>query len=343
MAIDMHSHFMPRGLSDALRKRTKPPMIHRGDDGKERMQSLLGGPPLEEGFDSLEKRIADMDRNGVQRSVLSNVLQDIMALPVEDALPLCRIFNDSISAACVAHPDRFSAFAALPIADMDAAVGEFERAMAMPGMVGAFLPGDGFLSAQRAEKFRPLLEAADRRGAVLMVHYGRMPNDPDAPKPDLTDNKQLRIGTLDMQARISSNMLTFCLTDFLDRYPNLTIMSHNLGGNIPFEVERLDHRTLVDKPDAELPSARFRKARLLVDCNSLGARSIERAVEVYGADKIVFGSDGTHFGMNWSQNAIAEARITDAEKRAILDGNAGGALARVHNRMHNQMPAAAAE
>jgi len=340
MAIDMHSHFMPKGLSDALRQRTKPPMIYRGDDGKERMQSLLGGPPLEEGFDSLDKRIADMDRNGVQRSVLSNVLQDIMALPVEDALPLCRIFNDSISAACVAHPDRFSAFAALPIADLNAAVAEFERAMAMPGIVGAFLPGDGFLSAQRAEKFAPLLEAADRRGAVLMVHYGRMPNDPDAPKPDLSDNKQLRIGTLDMQARISSNMLTFCLTDFLGRYPNLTIMSHNLGGNIPFEVERLDHRTLVDKPDAELPSARIRKARLLVDCNSLGARSIERAVEVYGADKIVFGSDGTHFGMNWSQNAIAEARITDAEKRAILDGNAAGALARVHNRMHNRMAAA---
>jgi predicted TIM-barrel fold metal-dependent hydrolase len=136
-----------------------------------------------------------------------------------------------------------------------------------------------------------------------------------------------------MQARISSSMLTFCLTDFLSKYPNLTMMTHNLGGNIPFEVERMDHRSLVDDPGSELPSKRFRASRLLVDCNSLGARSIERAVDVYGADKIVFGSDGTHFGMDWTQKAIDEARISDADKALIRGGNAARTIARVAGRM----------
>jgi hypothetical protein len=44
----------------------------------------------------------------------------------------------------------------------------------------------------------------------------------------------------------------------------------------------------------------------------------------------VFGSDGTDFGMNWTQKAIAEARISDADKEAILFGNALRALAKVH-------------
>ncbi len=339
MTIDMHAHFVPKGLSDALRQRSKPPMIKRGEDGREYQHSMLGaGRPLEEGFDSIEKRIAEMDANRVERAVLSNNMQDITWQPIEDALPLCRAYNDAVSAICVKYPDRFTAMAAIPSADMQAAVAEFERAMSLPGMVGAILPGDGFLSAARAEKFRPVLEAADRRGAVLLVHYARIANDPEAPKPDVSDNRGLRMGTLDMQARISSNMLTFCLTDFLKSYPNLTMMSHNLGGNIQFEVERMDHRTLVDRPQEELPSVRFRAARLLVDCNSLGARSIERAVEVYGADKIVFGSDGTGFGMAWSQKAIAEARIGEAEKQMIRDGNAARALAKVNTRM-----AAAAE
>ena len=83
----------------------------------------------------------------------------------------------------------------------------------------------------------------------------------------------------------------------------------------------------------ELPSKRFRAARLLVDCNSLGARSIERAVEVYGADKIVFGSDGTHFGMDWTQKAIAEARISDADKAADPRRQRRRTLARVVGRM----------
>jgi predicted TIM-barrel fold metal-dependent hydrolase len=332
--IDMHSHIIPKGLADALRARAKPPMIMRGEDGQEYMNSLLNSRgAMSPGFDSVEKRLEEMDKDGVTHAVLSNGLQDISSLPLEDAIALCRAYNDAISAACVKHPDRLHAFAAIPVGSVEAAVAEFERAMSLPGMVGAIVPGDAFLSAKRAERFAPLLESADRHRAILLAHYGRLPNDAEAPQPDLSDNRRLRIGTLDMQSRISSNMLTFCLTDFLKKYPNLTMMSHNLGGNIPFEVERMDHRTLVDDPGAELPSKRFRASRVLVDCNSLGARSIERAVDVYGADKIVFGSDGTHFGMDWTQKAIAESRISDAEKQLILGGNAASAIARVAGRM----------
>ena len=99
-------------------------------------------------------------------------------------------------------------------------------------------------------------------------------------------------------------------------------MSHNLGGNIPFEVDRMDHRNMCDRPNHEPPSKQFKNAPLMVDCNSLSGRAIELAVQVYGADKIVFGSDGTDFGMNSTNNAVDEARITDADKQAIRDGNA---------------------
>jgi predicted TIM-barrel fold metal-dependent hydrolase len=78
---------------------------------------------------------------------------------------------------------------------------------------------------------------------------------------------------------------------------------------------------------------------IFVDCNSFGARRNERAVEVSGADKIVFGTDGTDFGMKWSIDAVAEARISEAEKHAILYGNAERILA----RFTRQSVAAAAE
>jgi predicted TIM-barrel fold metal-dependent hydrolase len=256
----------------------------------------------------------------------------IEAMALQDALPLARAYNDSVAATCAEHPDRFSGFAILPVGNMSAALTEFERVMEMPGMIGAVLPGDGFLSKKRAERFAPLFEAANRRNAVFLVHYGKLPDDPEAPKPDASDNARDRFGTLDMQSRLSSNMLTFCMTDFLKPYPNVTVMSHNLGGNIPFEIDRMDHRTMCDRPGDELPSKKVKAAPVIVDCNSLGARGIELAVQVYGADKIVFGSDGTDFGMNWTNNAINEARITDAEKQAIRDGNARRLLARVNSR-----------
>lgn len=323
MPIDMHHHWIPKGLSEALRARATPPRLVTGEDGRQRIDCSFSSLAQPEGFDDPEVRLAEMDANGITRGVLSlTPVYGIENLPAQEALPLCRAFNDSVSEMCVKWPDRFSAFAALPCANINVATEEFERAMSLPGIVGALLPGDAFLSAKRAQAFAPLLEAANRRGAILMAHYAKLADDPTAPKPDLSDNHGLRIGTLDMQARLSSNMITFCMTDALKPYPNLTMMSHNLGGNIPYEVERLDHRSMMDRPGEELPSKRIRNTRVIVDCNSLGARGIENAVAVYGADKIVLGTDGTAFGMKWSQDAIREARISEADRHAILEGNA---------------------
>ena len=339
MAVDMHFHWGPKGFADALRQRSVKPMIRRGDDGAEYFDSNFSSNKLPSDFDDVNARIAEMDKNGVTRAVLSmSPVTGIEALPLQDALPLARAYNDSASATCAEHPDRFSAFAILPVGNISAAVTEFERVMDMPGMIGAVLPGDGFLSKKRAERFAPLFEAANRRGAIFLVHYGKLPDDPDAPKPDASDNARDRFGTLDMQSRLSSNMLTFCMTDFLKAYPNVTVMSHNLGGNIPFEIDRMDHRTMCDRPGEVLPSVKVKAAPIMVDCNSLSARAIELAVQVYGAEKIVFGSDGTDFGMNWTQTAIADAKISDAEKRAISSENAERILSRV-----NRPVAAAAE
>ena len=107
-------------------------------------------------------------------------------------------------------------------------------------------------------------------------------------------------------------------------------MSHNLGGNIPFEVERMDHRAIIaEGPGTVLPSAKFRAAPLLLDSNSLGPRAIELATEVYGEGKVVFGSDGSLFGARWSFDAIEKARIPQFAKDALLRGNAQAALSRV--------------
>ncbi|MDH7798188.1 MULTISPECIES: amidohydrolase family protein [unclassified Beijerinckia] len=329
MTIDMHAHWLPEAFCDAMRARSTPPFIRRKDDGREYLESSFNSSPLAQ-RESAEQRIIEMDKAGVACGVLSlTPVYGVERLPSAEAVPLCQAFNDAVAAVCAQYPGRFSGLAALPVADMQETLSEFHRIMAMPGMVGALLPGDGFLSTKRAEKFRPLFEAANALGAVFLVHYAKIADDPEAPKVDASDNGHSRVGTLDMQARLSSNMITFCMTDFLKSFPNVTVLSHNLGGNIPFEVDRLDHRSLLDRPQDELPSKRIREASVLVDCNSLGAKAIELAVDCYGVERIVYGSDGTGFGMDWTNKAIADARISDAEKAAILHNNAARALARV--------------
>jgi predicted TIM-barrel fold metal-dependent hydrolase len=328
--IDMHAHWKPADIADALRARAKEPRILRNPDGAEVLKSRMGEEPLANAFDDVEFHLGRMDRQGVETSVLSllGTFCWIESQPPEASLPLCRRVNDGFSAICQKHPGRFAAFAALPLTDMTAAAAELERALALPGVVGAQLPGNFFLTRADAEAARPLLEVADRHSAVLLIHHGPRPGDAFPKVGGDTDNARRRNGTLDMQASLSSVMVTLCLTEFLAPYPNVTVVVHNLGGNIPYEVERMDHRSLLDTPDEELPSSRIRNAKVYVDCNSFGPRAIEAAVSLYGAERIVCGTDGSAFGVDWTRKALADAQIGEEAREQILRRNAAAMLAR---------------
>jgi predicted TIM-barrel fold metal-dependent hydrolase len=270
-----------------------------------------------------------MNRQGVSTSALSLLGSFcwIEAQPLEVSLPLCRLFNDSVSKLCQKHPGRFVGYAALPLVDMTAAASEFERALGLPGIVGTQVPGNAFLTEKDAEAMRPVLEVANRHRAVVFIHHGPRPGDAYPKVAGDVDNARRRNGTLDMQASLSSVMVTLCLTDYLAPYSNAKIHVHNLGGNLPYEVERMDHRSLLDTPSEELPSARVRRSKVYVDCNSFGPRAIEAAVRLYGEDRIVCGTDGTEFGCEWTTKALAEAQIGDDAREKILHRNAAAMLA----------------
>ena len=340
--IDMHAHWKPAEVADALRARTKEPRIVRGQDGTEVLKSRMSEEPLANAFDDVDFHLGRMDRQGVDMSVLSLVggFCWIESQPLDVSLPLCRRVNDRLSAICQEHPGRFAAYAALPLTDLSAAAAELERALALPGMIGAQIPGNFFLTRDDAETMRPLLEVANRHHAILFIHHGPRPGDAFPKVAGDTDNARRRNGTLDMQASLSSVMVTLCLTDILAPYPDVTVVVHNLGGNIPYEVERMDHRSLLDTPEEELPSSRFRRAKVYVDCNSFGPRAIEAAVSLYGAERIVCGTDGSAFGVDWTRKALEEARIGADEREQILHRNAAAMLARVAGTAEGERAAA---
>src|SRR6516162_11910868 len=215
MMIDMHAHWRPAELAEALRAR-------------------MGEEPLAAAFDDVDFHLARMERQGVETSVLSLLGSFcwIESQSPEVSGPLCRKVNEGFSAICQKHPGRFTAFAALPLTDISAAAVELERALGLPGIIGAQVPGNYFLTSKDAEAMRPLLEVANRHHAVLFIHNGPRPGDAYPKVSGDTDNARRRNGTLDMQASLSSVMVTLCMTDMLADYPDTTVVVHNLGGNI---------------------------------------------------------------------------------------------------------------
>ena len=328
MTIDMHAHWRPAFLAEAFRARKTPPMIEKTEKGTEVLNAFGRQLPVEGMFDDMDERLRSMDRYGISTAVLSlfGQLQWIERLPVAESLPLCRLYNDKLSDFCKAHPGRFAGYASLPLADIEVASNEFARALALPGIVGAVLPGNAFLTREAAKDYEPLLQVANDHKAIIFIHWGPRPGDQWPRVAFNAENANPRLGTVDMQASLSSNMITLCFTDLLDKYSSAQFHLHNLGGNLPFEIERMDHRRYMDTPNDPLPSTRVRKSNLFLDCNSFGSKAIDMGVDLYGADKIVFATDGTDFSTEWTIKALAECKLDDKQRAMIFHDTAARML-----------------
>ena len=302
------------------------------DDGDERIHLPIGALAFGPQFTDMAARLDFMESLGVDRQLLSFPgLFGLDSCPLAEAGPLLRLFNDDLAALCRDHPDRFSGLAALPFADMDAAVAEFRRARTELGFVGAILPNNFFLSIADAERLRPLFEAGQELGAHFFIHPGRRPDEVPAPGAEAARSPfadlMLHRQALDVQNKVASAMVTLLFSDFLDPFDNVSMHVANLGGTLPMVIERMDHASRLRVPDAPVPSERA--GRVHVDCSSLGAKSLEIAVAVYGADRIVLGTDCPIFRVDWTLDAIAKARLDDDQRAAIMGGNAAALLQRL--------------
>lgn len=326
--IDAHAHFLPESLVALLRGRSEAPDIRAEPGGGESFGIFRTRMPYGRAYDDLEARLERMERLGVDRQILSLPgLFGIDSRPANQALPLVRAFNDGVADLIRRYPDRFAGIAALPLADLAAAAEEYRRACGL-GLAGMILPGDAFVSLAAAERVRPLFELAAKIGGLVFVHPGPLPDAAagavDAPAPH-SDSVVHRRVTVDIQNRMTEVMVTLALTDFLDAYPGVAVQVANLGGTLPFVIERMDHVYALRHPDAPAPSRSLRP--VYVDAASLGPRAIALAAEVYGADRVLFGSDSPVFDDARCLAAVRETRLTAAECALVAGGNAERMLA----------------
>src|SRR6266516_228117 len=108
--IDMHDHWRPAEIADALRASTREPRIRRNSEGAEVLKApRMGEAPLAEAFDDVDFHLARMARQGVEVSVLSLLGSFcwIESQPLDVAGPLCRSVTDGLSAICQKHAPRF--------------------------------------------------------------------------------------------------------------------------------------------------------------------------------------------------------------------------------------------
>lgn len=326
-AIDLHAHWVPPQLAQALRQRQgQVPRLDALTDGAERLIMPIGTLSFSQAHTDIDLRLELMSQQGVTRQMLSLPgLFGIDSLPFEQSAPLVRGFNDACAQVCQTHPERFCGLAALPWANMDAAVAELRRARLELGLLGAILPVDAFRSQETAARIRPVFEAAEALGAHFFVHPGRMPDS--GALPHLPPDNDLARRALAVQHEVGEAMVTLLLSDFLQPWQNITVQVANLGGTFPAVVERMDHMLALRDPGRAMPSSQARG--VWVDCASLGAKALEQAVSVFGADRVVLGTDCPIFDTARTLAGIQQSRLSASDQALVLHGNAAALLARL--------------
>lgn len=237
--------------------------------------------------EGVEARLAEMDALGVDIQVVS-LLPSLWTYESNDrAVDLARGTNDDLASIVAGHPDRFRAFAHLPLGQPDAAVAELERAMTVPGIVGAALGTNLNGIGWDEPALFPVLAAADRLGALLFFH----PTAVRFPPPDL---RRHHLGNL--IGNPSETTLTIAQLIFggvLERLPGLrTVFAHG-GGYAAFAIGRFDHGYR-ERPEARAaiphpPSTYLR--RMSFDSLVHDDSALRHLIATVGADRVVLGTD----------------------------------------------------
>ncbi len=329
MTIDLHAHYVPLKLAEALRFRRATPLISRNDDGTEIYHMPVGPLQFTTAYTDIAERISFLDSVGIDVQVLSLPgLFGIDYLPAEQSVELVQLFNDDLSIQCQIYPGRLLGLAALPLDNIQESVSELKRAVESLGLIGAILPNNSFLTADHAHRLAPIFDYGQLKGLHFFIHPGWRPDEcPVTSAPtDEPIGMVISRGALKLQNAVAQAMTTLLYSDFLNSYPGITLHMANLGGTFPMVVERMDHTVVTRFPDEQKLS--LGANRVHVDCSSLGPRAIEIAAAVYGVDKIVVGTDTPIFSAEWTLEAVKSASLSDSEKNSILSGNAAALLAR---------------
>ena len=305
MRIDVHAHYWTTDYLELLAG------FGRTDTATQAGLGAGGGAEL-------EARLALMDRAGVDMQILSAAPQLPHFADKAHAVRAARFVNDQYAAVVAAHPDRFRAFAALPLPHVEEALAELTRALDGLGMVGATINTSILGRSPADPAWAPLYDELDRRGAALYVH----PAGCGAGSPLISPyHLTWMIGAPIEDTVAILHLITHGIPN---RYPRMKIIASHLGGMLPMVLRRLDDHVSFEAPHmTEMPSLVAR--RLWYDTVShCHPPALLCACQSLGADRLLLGTDFPYEAGDVFRRAVSyiAATLGEADARKVLDENA---------------------
>lgn len=329
MKIDVYNHILPKPYFDKMVS-----MSGRGAYMQKRVREI---PML---YD-LDARFKIMDQFGedyVQIVSLNLPPIEVLAGP-EDAPELARIANDSMAEVVAKHHDRIPGFvASLPLNSPDAAIIEAERAVTELGAKGVQIGSNVNGAPLDSPDLAPLYAKMAELDLPIWLHPTRA--------ADFTDYITESRSYFDMwwvfgwPYETSVAMGRLVMSGIFDRHPDIKIITHHLGGMIPYFEGRvgpgLDQLGLRsdDPTDTEALSKLQKRPydyfrMFYADTAVFGSiPATECGLAFFGSDRVLFASDAPFDPEKGSGYIRETIRVIDnlptsiEDRHKIYEGNA---------------------
>jgi predicted TIM-barrel fold metal-dependent hydrolase len=285
LVVDHQAHWYPPAYFDSIAESVAPPRSLRDEGDTYVFVDELGVrhscPPS---FHSLETHIADMDRSGVGVSVIStNLVGDVSRLPVDDAVSRLELLNSEVSRVQRAHPERIIGLAMLPMQDPDAAIEVLDRAVADLDLAGVCILSNIAGAPIVDQSLTPVYKRIEELGIPIFLHPAH-----SSVVDGVGYGPTIEIG-LGWMFETAAAALSLIYGGVLDTCPDLTIVHPHLGGALPAVVDRVVECEIGVRLENRLRD--YLRRNFYVDTVQKTPAAVRLAIETYGIDRLVMGTD----------------------------------------------------
>lgn len=283
--VAIEEHWILPGLASALRRlpadrRDESLAFNEMGDHRQRLEDLGSG------------RVAAMDAQGIDLSIIALTPPGTQALPPDDAVRWSRAANDAAAMAVSNHPSRLRSLSTLPMSAPMEVAAELERAAGM-GHVGAMVYGRSGDLVLDDPVYDDFFSAAERLGQPIFIHP-QLPSTAvrDASYRGFDPMTDLALATFGWGWHLDAALaaLRLIIRGTFDRHPDLRIVLGHWGEMLLFWLDRADSLSRV----AGLPRsvADYVRSNFWITASGmLSPALLDHALSVTSVDRLIFSTD----------------------------------------------------
>ncbi len=282
-------------------------------------------------LDIQKTRLGEMDKHGIEMMILSLNAPAIQAIhDVKKAIAVAKQANDALAEEVLKRPNRFAAFAALPMQDPDAAIAELTRCIKELAMVGALVNGFSQIGTPDnvtyydLPQYRPVWRAVEALDVPFYLH----PRNPLPSWAKFYEGHNWMLGpNWAFAAETAVHALRLIGSGLFDEHPRLKIVLGHIGEGIPVYLWRIDNRNGWMKAPHKYAAKNgvahyFRKHFHLTTSGNFDTAALVNAMTVMGADRVMFSIDWPFEDVGEGAEWFDKVEISETDRARVGRDNA---------------------